>query len=62
MKTKTSNHLKSLIRQLEKHRLAIAKERDGMRKMQDDIEDLLEPTSRGLEALEDAIAALSEQA
>ena len=45
-----------------KHRDAIAKERDSLRELQSEIEDLLEPTNRGVEALDDAIHAISEQA
>ena len=54
-------NLKCLMKQLTKHRNAIAKERDALRELQSEIEDLREVTTRGVEALDDAIQAISEQ-
>lgn len=57
-----TSKLKCLLKQIEKHRDAIAKERDALRELQGEIQDLLEPTNRGVESLDDAIQAFSEQA
>ena len=59
---KTTDKLKPLLKQLEKHRNAIAKERDALRELQSEIADLLEPVECGVEALDDAISSFSEQA
>ena len=60
-KNKTTE-LKPLLKRLEKHRNNIAKERDALRELYDEIEALLDPTNRGVEALDDAIESISEQA
>jgi hypothetical protein len=54
-------HLKQLRIKLEKHKTVIAKERDALRDLQDEIESILEPTDRGVEALQEAIDSISEQ-
>ena len=59
---KITPKLKTLLKQLEKHRTAIGKERDALRELHEEIESLLDPVNRGVEALDDAITALSEQA
>ncbi len=46
--------------QFEAAKKRIARERDKLRGLQDDIEDLLDPTDRSVESLQEAIDALSE--
>ena len=53
--------LQELRDQLKTHCEALAKERDALREIQDEIEGILEPTDRGVEALEEAIASISER-
>lgn len=62
MKTKSDAKLfQALYKQLKKHLDAISKERDALRRLRNEIEDVLEPTNRGVEALEEAVYAFSEQ-
>lgn len=51
---------KTVIRKLERHKTALAKTRDDLRELRDEIDGLLESSERGLAALEDAIDCLSE--
>jgi hypothetical protein len=51
--------LKSVIRDFEKHRAVVAKERDRLRDLQLEVEQLNEDCDEALGALEDAIDALS---
>lgn len=51
-----------LIKALEKHRAAIGRERDALRKVVEDYNDLLESCERANEALDDAIQTLSQLA
>ena len=55
-----SKNLKCLMKQITKHRDFIAKERDALRELQSEIEDLREVTTRALDHLDDAIQAISE--
>ena len=48
--------------ELRRLRDRIGKERDALRNLHQEVEDLLESTGRGLEALDEAIDALSELA
>lgn len=52
---------KQLVRDLKKHSDIIAKERDALRAMQGEIEDIYEPMDEALQDIEATIAALSEQ-
>lgn len=58
---KTTRTIKSLVSQMEKCRVAIGKQRDILREIQGEVESLLDPTDRGVEALDDAIETLSEE-
>ena len=53
--------VKSLRDQLKAHTRGIAKHRDALRKLRDDIEDVLVPTNDALQSLEQSIDTLSEQ-
>lgn len=57
MKTRSLATLRKL---LNKHAANIAKERDALRALQDEIEEILDPTNRAIEALEEAVEAISE--
>ena len=59
MKNRT---MKAIVKQLEKHRDKIGAERDRLREMQSEIEELLEPCQEGIEALDAAISHFSEVA
>ncbi len=50
----------SLVKQLEKAREAIGRERDKLRDMQDDVNTLFKSCEEGYQALDDAISKLSE--
>ncbi len=50
-----------MIKALEKHKRDIAKSRDALRDIEDEIKGLRYTADRGIEALEEAIEALSEQ-
>ena len=54
--------LATMIKQLEKHRERIGKDRDALREFQDEVESLRETCERAYEDLSCAIEALSEQA
>ena len=56
MKTK-----KGLICQLENAKVRIGKERDKLREVMDDYDDLLESVNRAHEALDECITTLSER-
>jgi F0F1-type ATP synthase membrane subunit b/b' len=58
MKTRS---LATLTKILNKHAANIAKERDALRELQDEIEEILHPANRAIEALENAVDAISEQ-
>jgi hypothetical protein len=58
----TNPPLKALLKRIEKHRATIAKERDALYEILSEVESLFEPVNRGVEALDDAIQAFSEQA
>lgn len=49
-----------IVAKIEKHKTAIAKHRDALRDVYDDLECVLESADRGVEGLESAIATLSE--
>jgi len=53
---------RSLIKRIESHRNKIALERDGLRKIKELVDELLEPTERAVEALDEAINSISEVA
>lgn len=53
---------KSLVNRLKHHRDKIASERGELRQIKDEIDELLEPTERAVDALDDAINAMSEVA
>jgi len=52
----------TMIKQLEKHRDRIGKERDSLREFLDEVESLKETCDRAYEGIQCAIDALSEQA
>ena len=54
--------MKVIVKQLEKHRNKMGAERDRLRELQSEIEELLEPCESGLEALDSAIIHFSEVA
>lgn len=54
--------LATMIKQLEKHRDKIGKDRDALRDFLDEVESLKETCDRAYEDLQCAIEALSEQA
>ena len=56
-----SKSLASIPKQIKRHRDRIVKDRDALRLLVEEIEDFLEPTDRAIEALDDAVDALSEQ-
>jgi len=51
---------KKLITEVEKYKTRIAKQRDGLRELISEAEELIESCERGDEALETALDALSE--
>lgn len=53
---------RALVKQLERSRERIGKERDALRRLQEDVGALLDSTERAAEALDSAIDALSEYA
>lgn len=53
---------KAIVKQLEKHRVAIGRERDALRDMQEEISVLFESCEMGVEALDTAIQTFSELA
>lgn len=54
------NQLVNLKRKLKKHADGIAKHRDALRDLECEISDILEPTNRAVEAIDDAINAIGE--
>ena len=56
----TSRKRKSIIAAIERHMVAIAKHRDELRDIRDDLESCIESSDRGLQELDAAVAALSE--
>jgi len=50
----------TVLKQLQKHRDKIGKERDALRAMQDEINTLFESCEQGIEALDNAIQTFSE--
>lgn len=58
---KTRRSADALKNKIAGHLVKISKERDALRLLRDEIDSVLEPTDRGIEALEEAIMALSEQ-
>lgn len=55
-------NIKTMIKQLEKLRERVAKDRDALREFEADVENLRETCERAYEDLSCAIEALSEQA
>ena len=58
----TPRRMRSIVRQLETTRDRIGKERDKLRRLIEELETLEDPTTSGLEDLQNAIDRLSEQA
>jgi hypothetical protein len=52
----------TIVKQLEKRRDMIGKERDKLRDLAGEVSDLLEPTERAWDDIQSAIDTLSEQA
>lgn len=50
----------AMVREVEECRKAIASERDKLRTLHGELEDLMDSTDRGVSALEEAVDAFSE--
>lgn len=57
---KTTKNLKGLLKQIKKHKEAIAKERDALREILEDVEDVVGSMNEGVIALESAIDTMSQ--
>jgi flagellar basal body-associated protein FliL len=53
--------MKALLKQLKSHREVIAKERDALRALLDEFDAVALATDEGIESLDNAIQAFSEQ-
>jgi exonuclease VII small subunit len=51
---------RSLLKRMERHKNEISKRRDALRDVMDDLEAIIGSADRGVEALDEAIAAFSE--
>jgi hypothetical protein len=60
MQTMKRTELKPLLARLRLHATIIGKQRDELRLLYEEIERILEPTERGVQALEEAIDSISE--
>lgn len=57
---KRKESLRGIVGKIERHKNAIAKHRDLLRAIQQDLESILESTNEGVEQMEGAITTMSQ--